>query len=303
MHTHALGRWQHDHVFGQDRRRPGESRTVIVIALTAAMMVVETVSGIVFGSMALLADGLHMASHASALTIALAAYVYARRHARDARFSFGAGKVNALGGFTGAVLLVVFAATIAWESVARIVTPVGIAFDQAIAVACLGLVVNGVSAVILGHRHDEDEGHAHDHNLRAAYLHVVADALTSLLAIFALLAGKLLGLVWMDPLMGIAGAALVARWSFGLLRATTAVLLDAQAPEPVRRAVRESIEADPAARVADLHVWSIGPNLWCVALSVVTSEPREPDHYKGLLPQGFGLVHPTVEVHACPEHG
>jgi len=309
MRAHLPTRWQHDHVFGQDRRRPGEFRTLLVIVLTTAMMIVEITAGVAFRSMALLADGLHMASHASALAMALAAYVFARRHARDLRFSFGAGKVNALGGFTGAVLLVVFAVTIAWESIGRILAPVGIAFNQAIAVAVLGLVVNGASAVILGrrhehgHEHEHEPTHEHDHNLRAAYLHVLADALTSILAIGALLAGKLYGLVWMDPAMGILGAILVARWSIGLLRATSGVLLDEQAPECIRRAVRESIEADPAARVADLHVWAIGPGIYSVAMTVVAQEPRSPEHYKALLPRDLGLVHHTVEVHACPESG
>lgn len=301
MHTRALDRWRHEHVFGQDRRRPGESRTLLVIAITATMMVVEIVSGILFGSMALLADGLHMASHATALTIALVAYVYARRHARDWGFSFGAGKANALGGFTGAILLVVFAVTMAWESAGRIIAPVDIAFDQAIAVAVLGLLVNGASALILGHRHEGDEAHHHDHNLRGAYLHVLADALTSLLAIFALLTGKFYGLVWMDPIMGVVGAVLVTRWSVGLLRSTVSVLLDKEAPDHIRRAIRESIEADSDNRVADLHVWSIGPSIYSVVVSVVASEPREPDHYKDLLPEGIGLVHRTVEVHRCPE--
>jgi cation diffusion facilitator family transporter len=300
MHDRTLGPWQHEHVFGQDRKRPGESRTRVVIGITATMMVVEIVSGVLFGSMALLADGLHMASHASALTIALVAYVYARRHARDARFSFGAGKVNALGGFTGAVLLVVFALTMAWESVGRMLAPIEIAFDQAIAVAVLGLLVNGGSALILDHHRGAGEERHHDHNLRAAYLHVLADAVTSLLAILALVAGKFYGLLWMDPLMGIVGAALVTRWSLGLLRSTTSVLLDRQAPEAVRRAVREAIEAEADNRLADLHVWSIGPNLYSVVVSVVSAEPREPEHYKNLLPGDIGLVHRTVEVHRCP---
>jgi cation diffusion facilitator family transporter len=301
MRTQTLERWQHDHVFGQDRRRPGESRTLLVIGLTAAMMVVEIAGGVLFGSMALLADGLHMASHASALAIALAAYVYARRHARDPRFSFGAGKANSLGGFAGAILLVVFASTIAWESVARLVAPVGIAFDQAIAVALVGLLVNGTSALILGHRRAEDPEYHHDHNLRSAYLHVLADATTSLLAVAALLAAKLYGAVWMDPAMGIAGAILVARWSLGLLRSTAAVLLDEQAPEGLRRAVREAVEADPATRVADLHVWAVGPSIYSLAMSVVASQPRGAEYYKRRLPQGVGLVHQTVEVHGCPE--
>jgi cation diffusion facilitator family transporter len=266
-------------------------------------MVVEIVSGVLFGSMALLADGLQMASHTSALTIALVAYVYARRHARDASFSFGAGKINALGGFTGAVLLALFAVAMISESIRRFLSPVGIAFDQALVVAVVGLVVNGVSAAVLGHTHEEGAESHHDHNLRAAYLHVLADALTSVLAIIALVTGKLYGLVWMDPLMGVVGSILVTRWSIGLLRSTTSILLDKQAPEPLRRVVQEAIEADADNRVTDLHVWSIGPDIYSVAASVVAGQPREPDHYKSLLPGDIGIVHQTVEVHACPgEH-
>ncbi|HUQ52016.1 MAG TPA: CDF family Co(II)/Ni(II) efflux transporter DmeF [Gammaproteobacteria bacterium] len=320
MQEDALKRWRHDHSFGQDRRRPGERKTHLVIAITAAMMVVEIAAGVLFGSMALLADGLHMASHAVALGINAYAYAYARRHAHDASFSFGTGKVNTLGGFTGAILLAAFALLMASESVQRLVVPVAIAFDQAILVAVVGLVVNGVSMLILGHRHanehdhdDHDEhdhglhdheGHAHehhehaDHNLLSAYLHVLADALTSLLAIVALLAAKYFGLTWMDPLMGIVGALLVARWSLGLLRATSAVLLDRSAAPEVCAAIREGIERVDGNSVADLHVWCIGLNLYAVELAVVAAEPQPPEHYKALLPPGLNIVHATVEVHA-----
>jgi cation diffusion facilitator family transporter len=184
-----------------------------------------------------------------------------------------------------------------WESVGRIISPVTIAFNQAIVVACVGLVVNGISAVILGnHDHDHD---GHDHNLRSAYLHVLADALTSVLAIVALLSGKIYGLTWMDPVMGIVGAVLVARWSLGLLRTTGHVLLDRQAPDKVREAIREAIEREADNRVADLHVWSIGPNIYSVVVSVVTDEARDPEHYKALLPKDLGLVHQTIEVQRC----
>lgn len=304
MHDDDLRNWQHDHAFGQDRKRPGESRTLIVIAITFTMMVVEIAAGVIFGSMALLADGLHMASHAAALTINAFAYVYARRHAHDMRFSFGTGKVNALGGFTGAVLLAIFALIMAWESFDRIIHPVPIAFDQAIVVAILGLIVNGVSVFILGHEHDEHEHHHdhhhthhHDHNLKAAYLHVLADALTSLLAIVALLAAKHAGMTWMDPVMGVVGALLVSRWSWGLLRSTSDVLLDKQGPENVRTKIRETLEGE-GDRVADLHVWSIGPNIHGVIVAIVADDPRSPEHYKNALPADLGLAHVTIEVHA-----
>ena len=206
--------WQHAHTFGQDVKRPGEGRTIVVIVLTLSMMVIEVVTGILFGSMALLADGLHMASHSTALSINAFAYIYARRHAGDSRYSFGTGKVNALGGYAGAILLAIFALFMVWESGSRMIFPVKIAFNQAIAVAVIGLIVNGASMLILGHGHehgeqDHEDDHHHDHNLRSAYLHVLADALTSFLAIFALLGAKYFGWIWMDPLMGFVGAALI----------------------------------------------------------------------------------------------
>lgn len=316
MHDQNLQPWQHEHSFGQDEKKPGEARTIVVIVLTAMTMVVEIAAGIAFGSMALLADGLHMASHAVALGISAFAYIYARRHAHDERYSFGTGKVNALGGFSGAILLGVFAAMMAWESVLRFIEPVAIAFDHAIFVACLGLIVNGLSVFILGHSHEDDRhddasldhldgvsakhtdhDHHHDHNLRAAYLHVLADTLTSLLAIFALLAGKYGDATWMDPLMGIIGGLLVAKWSLGLLRTTGAVLLDKQASQQLRDSIRERIESNGDDRVSDLHVWSIGAGIYAVELAVVTSDPKPADHYKKRLGVFKGLVHATVEVH------
>lgn len=304
----------HEHVFGQDRPRPGELRTKIVIALTATTMIVEVTAGVAFGSMALLADGLHMASHAAALTIAAIAYVYARRHAADTRYSFGTGKVNALAGFTGALLLALFAGGMTVESIERLLVPVDIVFNQALAVAVVGLIVNVASVFILGsahqhdHHHDEDhhhdDGHRHheehhhredvDHNLRSAHLHVLADALTSVAAIGALLTGKYVGLVWMDPVMGIVGALLVGRWSWGLIRDSSAVLLDRQAPGDVVDRIRQSIE--PRANVLDLHVWSIGPGMRACILSVSDTLGSSPDSYAKLLPGDLDLVHVTVEI-------
>lgn len=311
-HKDNLHLWQHSHAFGQHIKRPGESRTFIVIALTSAMMVVEIAAGIKFGSMALLADGLHMASHAAALSINAFAYVYARRNAHNERFSFGTGKVNTLGGFTGAILLAIFAFAMIWESVARLIAPVEIAFNQAIFVAVVGLIVNGVSVFILGHQHDVDGDHGdhahaghhhHDHNLVAAYLHVLADALTSLLAIFALLGAKYFGFIWADPLMGIVGALLVARWSIGLLHSTATVLLDREAPTALRAAIRDGIESHDDNCVADLHVWAVGPNIYSAIVSVVTRMPRPPDYYKSLLPDRLGIVHVVIEIHRCTDEG
>lgn len=307
MHTENIRSWQHAHNFGQERKREGERRTSIVIAITSSMMIIEIIAGLIFGSMALLADGLHMASHATALVINFYAYIYARRHAHDARFCFGTGKVNALGGFTGAVLLAVFALLMAWGSFDRIIHPVAIAFNQAIIVAVIGLAVNGASVFILGdaggheeNEHHENHGHAHhDHNLKSAYYHVLADALTSILAIIGLFAAKYFSLMWMDPVMGIVGAVLVCRWSLGLLRATSAVLLDKQGPEDISSRIRESIERVDDNRVADLHLWVIGPNIYGLILSVVSYDPKLPEFYKKLLPPDLGLAHVTVETQRC----
>jgi len=291
----------HEHHFGQAEPKGGEARTRIVVALTAVFMVVEVVAGLAFGSMALLADGLHMASHTSALGLALIAYIYARRHAHDQRFCFGTGKVNSLAGFASAVVLALFALIMAGESVHRFFRPVAISFDEAIVVAVLGLVVNGASVVILRARHDgehseHEHGHHHDHNLRAARLHVLADALSSILAIIALVAAKQFGAVWMDPAMGVVGGALVARWSWRLLRDTGSVLLDRQDSGAVLQTVARAVEADGRFRVVDLHVWSIGPGYRAAIVSVATSGPCQVSEVERLVPGGLGIAHLTVEV-------
>jgi len=300
MHTESVERWVHDHTFGQDRKKSAEHRTLIVIVITLATMAVEVAAGIAFGSMALLADGLHMGSHASALTISAFAYYYTRRHAKDARFNFGTGKVSSLAGFASAVMLALFALVMAGESIARFISPVAIGFNQAIFVAVLGLLVNGVCLLILG-GHGHSPGHQ-DHNFRSAYLHVLADALTSVLAIFALLAGKYMRQVWLDPFMGIVGAVLVVRWSWGLLRSSARVLLDLQPPGDVLEAIRKSIESEGDNRVSDLHVWSVGPGIYAAEIGIVSSRPLDPDGYYSLLPEELGLVHVTFETHLCAAH-
>lgn len=339
MHTESIERWVHDHTFGQDRKKSAERRTLIVSIVTVLTMVVEIVAGIAFGSMALLADGLHMGSHASALAISVFAYRYTRANARDARFNFGTGKVSSLAGFASALMLVLFALVMAWESIARILSPVSIGFNQAIFVAVLGLIVNGICLLILGghghshgetgreddggnhdshehtNPHDHRDGHDHkvhahsthfpehqDHNFRSAYLHVLADALTSVLAIFALLAGKYLGQQWLDPFMGLVGATLVVRWSWGLLHSSARVLLDLQAPDEVREAIRKAIESEGDNRVSDLHVWSVGPGIYAAEVAIVSSRPLDPDSYYNLLPKELGLVHATFETHLCAAH-
>ena len=291
---------QHDHSFGQDKKRSGETRTVIVILITASMMVIEIVAGLAFGSMALLADGLHMASHAAALSISAFAYYFARKRAHDRSFSFGTGKVNSLGGYTGAILLVIFALLMVSESVHRLIVPVAISFNQAIGVAILGLIVNGASVFILGHDghdHGHDHGH-HDHNLRAAYLHVLADTLTSLLAIVALLAAKYYGWIWMDPLMGIVGAVLITKWSMGLLKQTSAVLLDRQAPDHLIESVITRIKSLPCkVEIIDLHVWSIGPNIYSAEITIVTDNENSISMFKSEMHTLTEIVHSTIEVH------
>lgn len=331
----GLHRWTHTHAFGADRTAGAERRTRWVVAVTVVMMVVEIGAGLAYGSMALLADGWHMGTHAAALGIAAFAYAYARSHASDPRYSFGTGKVGPLGGFGSAVGLAVVALLLVGESAMRLASPASIRFDEAIAVAVIGLLVNLGSAVLLGHRHDPAEehdehehehehghghGHAHDHegehghahegerepgdvdvqhrdhNLRGAYLHVLADALTSVLAIVALLAGKALGWTWLDPVMGVVGGLVIARWSWGLLKDTSAVLLDGEVPEERRRRIRAAIEGDGEDRVADLHLWRVGPEHLAVIVSVVTGHPRPPAHYKRLLAVQADLAHVTVEV-------
>ncbi len=301
MHTQELNEWQHDHVFGQDQHRAGEKRTLLVVALTAVMMVVEISAGLIYGSMALLADGLHMASHTAALSVSVFAYILSRRLAANRRFTFGVGKINSLAAFASAVMLLGFALAMVTESTDRLITPIAIAFDQALIVAVAGLIVNGVSAWILvstPHEHAHAHDH-HDHNLRAAYLHVLADALTSVLAIAALLAGKYFGANWLDPAMGIVGAALVARWSYGLIRDSSQVLLDRQADEHHVTELRESIEGSSSDRVSDLHIWSIGHGIYAAEITVVSHDPKTPDHYKSLISLKLNVVHATVEVHRC----
>ena len=309
----------HDHVFGVDKKRPGESRTAIVVGITAVMMVIEIAAGIAFGSMALLADGLHMASHAVALTVTLFAYVLARRWASSPRYSFGAGKLNPLGAFASAVLLAGFAALMAIESFQRFLNPVTIQFDQAIWVAVVGLLVNGVCALLLTHDpshdhghdhghhhhrdangHDHDHPHEHDHNLRAAYFHVLADALTSLLAIFALLAGKYFNAGWLDPMMGIVGAVLVARWSWGLLKQTGNVLMDAQADKEMLEEVKSDIEQKTGAKVADLHVWEVAPGARAAAITVVSDNAITAQACRDALPRSANILHSTIEVVSGP---
>jgi cation diffusion facilitator family transporter len=333
MHHHTLHDWQHDHVFLGEHHDRHERRTWLVVGLTAAMMVAEIIAGTIFGSMALVADGWHMSTHAAALAIAALAYRFARRHAHDPRFSFGTGKVGELAAFSSAIILALIAMLIGYESLVRLMAPVPIQFDEATVVAVIGLAVNLASAWLLagdhhhhGHRHHDHghhHGHGHEHlrnheghhhhdhahrdhhggdtNIRAAYLHVLADALTSVLAIVALLAGRFYGWSWLDPVMGVVGALVIARWSWGLIRVAGATLLDAVPDQTLVRSVRERIEVGED-RVTDLHLWRLGPGHAGLIVSVVSDVPQPPDIYKQRLAGIEGLSHVTVEVHACPDH-
>ncbi|HSI03367.1 MAG TPA: CDF family Co(II)/Ni(II) efflux transporter DmeF, partial [Myxococcota bacterium] len=271
-----------------------ERRTAVVLVLTAITMVAEIVAGSVFGSMALLADGWHMGSHAAALGITLFAYAYARRHAEDPRYSFGTGKVNALGGFASAVLLALIAVGMVWESAQRLLSPVAIDANDALIVAFVGLVVNGLSVYLLRddghHHHDHGHGHEHDHhhhhhgqdsNLRGAYLHVLADAMTSVLAIGALLIAKFWQVTSVDPLVGIVGALVIIKWSVGLVRTTSRELLDADVPPAMLERVRETLASVPDTKVVDLHVWRLGPKHHAAIVSVVSD--NSPEVYKRAL--------------------
>lgn len=314
MHSESIDTWQHQHNFlGADHAR-NEWRTWIVVALTAVMMVGEIIAGYAFGSMALLADGFHMATHAGALSIAGFAYFYARRHAHNERFTFGTGKLGELAGYSSALILAIVALMIGVESVVRLTSPVPIRFGEAIVVAVLGLVVNLVSAWVLhagegdddhhhdhessGHEHDGHHHGHHDHNLRSAYFHVLTDALTSVLAIAGLLAGRYYGWVWMDPLMGIVGGVVIARWSWGLLKGAGAVLLDTVPDAATAKAIRHHLEQG-GDRITDLHVWRVGPGHMAAIISLVSDRPQEPHHYKGKLAPLKHLSHVTVEVHTC----
>ncbi|MDT8387117.1 MAG: CDF family Co(II)/Ni(II) efflux transporter DmeF [Thiogranum sp.] len=306
MHFETLDELQHPHDFAVINTH-GEKRTLQVLFLTAVTMVVEISAGVAFGSMALLADGWHMGTHVAAFMITIFAYRYARKHANNPAFAFGTGKVSVLGGFASAITLGVVALMMLVESLQRFFDPHAIHFNEAIAVATLGLIVNLISALLLkdhhhhhGHEEDDhDEHHHHDHNLRAAYMHVLADALTSVLAITALISGKYFGWVWMDPLMGIVGALVITRWAYGLVTETGPVLLDSSIETAYRAGITEKIETEADNRVADLHIWSVGPGHYAVILSVVTHHPQPPEHYKKLLSGFDQLSHITVEVNRC----
>ncbi|KAB0503365.1 CDF family Co(II)/Ni(II) efflux transporter DmeF [Pseudomonas lini] len=297
-------RFTHDHLFLGAAHDANARRTLWVVALTFVMMIGEIAAGYITGSMALLADGFHMATHAGALGIAAAAYGFARRHANNSRFSFGTGKVGDLAGFASAIVLGLVSIGIAGESIVRLFQPTTVAFTEATVIAVVGLGVNIVSAFLLagnhGHHghdhHDHSHAHAHHHdnNLRSAYLHVLADALTSVLAIVALLAGRYLGWVWLDPVMGIVGAIVIARWAYGLMRDSAAVLLDTT-DEHVAAEIRELLESTDDIRISDLHVWQVGPQARAAIVSVVAAAGVSADAIRERLALVHELSHLTVE--------
>ena len=326
MNENVRDYWRHSHDFNADTRG-AERRVNMVFALTTITMVIEIIAGTWFGSMALLADGWHMFTHSAAFAIAMFVYWYARKHQANPAFSFGTGKVTSLGGFASAVALAVVALMMAIESGWRLIEPETIRFNEAIAVAILGLIVNLVSALLLhdGHHHGHSHGHSHthkttndhehehehehdhsdhhqDHNLKAAYFHVLADTLTSVFAILALIAGKWLGWVWMDALMGIIGAIVIGRWAYGLAVETSRVLLDKNAAPTVAAKIREHVEKQEQDEVLDLHVWPVSPNHVSVILSVATEQSKSPDHYKSALHALGSINHLTVEVNRYITH-
>jgi cation diffusion facilitator family transporter len=323
MHTQSIADFRHPHVFLGEAHERNERKTWAVIVICAAMMVAEIVGGLWFGSVALIADGLHMSTHAGALLIAALAYTFSRRYVDDARLTFGTGKFGDLAAFTSAIALAMVALLIGYESLDRFVNPVPIAFSQAIPIAVVGLGVNLLSAFLLQDDHDNRHGHANDHhphahddphddhnhasgsmvhrdhNLRAAFVHVMADAAVSLLVIIGLVSGREFGWVWMDPLMGLVATAVILSWSWTLIRSAGAVLLDVCPDPALSRKIVSRLEQG-SDRVSDLHLWRLGPGHLAAVISLVTHEPRSPEQYKRRLSGLVGLSHVTIEVATCP---
>lgn len=307
-HDHGL--WTHDHVFLGHGHEHAERRARLATLLTASFMVVEIVAGLAFGSMALLADGIHMATHVGALGLAAGAYWLARRHAADARFTFGSGKFGDLAAFASAIALGIAGLVVAAESIGRLIQPVSVEYGNALLIAALGLGVNIASAVILrdghdrhhAHEHGHDHPHSHDHNLRAAYLHVMADAATSVLALVALGSGLLFGIRWLDPVVGIVGACVIASWAYGLVRDSGMVLLDAEDDPELADRIRRMIEDEMGARVADLHLWRLGPGHRGLILSLVSPDVTTSEEIKTALHARFAaLSHVTIEIAICAD--
>lgn len=317
MHKHEeeIELLQHHHVFNVDKKSV-EKSTFIVVIITFITMIAEIIFGWLSNSMALLADGWHMGTHAFALGISLIAYIAARKFARDKSFTFGTWKIEILGAYTSAIVLGMVGLIMVYSSVERMINPLGIYYNQALLVAVIGLAVNALCAVILnnsGHSHEHEHGHKHSHeaghpshehhhkdlNLKSAYLHVVADALTSVLAIAALLGAKYCHLVWLDPFMGIVGAGLILRWSFLLLRETASILIQREMDSPIAVNIKEIIESDGDTKVSDLHIWQVAQNKYACIVSLVTSKNNTVEDYKTRLKKIHELTHVTVEIFEC----
>ena len=310
-HIHEHGIWTHDHVYLGAGHTRAQTRAGLATLLTAVFMIVEIAAGLWFGSMALLADGFHMATHVGALGLAAGAYWLARRHQKNTRFTFGSGKFGDLAAFTSAVILGLISIVIAFESAQRLFAPVTVDYRSALGIAALGLMVNLGSALILkdSHSHDHAHGHDHDHshdhadnNMRAAYVHVLADAVTSVLAIGALAAGWLLGLRYLDPLVGVIGAGVIASWAYGLVRDSGLVLLDAEDDPAQAERIRDYLEVGLGTRVSDLHLWRLGPGHRGLIVSIVSPDLTDAESIKTQLRKHFpGLSHVTVEVAICAD--
>jgi cation diffusion facilitator family transporter len=319
--THEHGLWTHDHRFLGEGHERSEQRARLAAMVTAVFMVVEIVAGLVFGSMALIADGVHMATHVGALGLAAGAYWLARRHAGDARFSFGSGKFGDLAAFASAIALGAAALGVALESIERLASPIAVNYRSALYIAAVGFCVNVICAYILSGSHDHSHGHSHDrahahdhdddddhthadgdHNMRAAYVHVLADAATSVLAILALAAGLVYGIRWLDPLVGLVGAGVIGSWAYGLVRDSGMVLLDAEADPKLARNIRAMIEGELGARVADLHLWRLGPGHRGLIVSLVSPDETTAEAIKtALRTRHPDLSHVTVEVTVCAD--
>jgi cation diffusion facilitator family transporter len=307
MHRTDHSHLRHSHDFAADSSA-AERRTRIVIVITGAMMILEIVAGWLSNSMALLADGWHMGTHVTAFFISAVAYYFSRRHSTDPLHSFGTAKIGVLGGFASATILSVVALLMAGESIHRFFAPLTIHFNEAIGIATLGLVVNVVCAMVLvhGHGHSHQHGHEphfhhhHDLNLRAAYLHVLADAFTSVTAITALTAGKFFGWTWLDPVVGVVGSTVVMSWAYTLIRDTSGILLDrTPASSHLPEAIRSAVESDGDSLVTDLHVWQVGVGKFAAIVSIVAHEPKTADDYRDLLRNHSELVHVTIEIQHC----
>ncbi|MFO7666427.1 MAG: CDF family Co(II)/Ni(II) efflux transporter DmeF [Desulfobacterales bacterium] len=313
MHNEQIELWQHHHIFNVDKKAI-ERRTLIVVIITFVTMIAEILFGWISNSMALLADGWHMGTHAFALGISLIAYITARKYVKDETFTFGTWKIEILGAYTSAIVLGIVGVIMIYSSIERMINPLNIYFNQALFVAILGLLVNLVCAIILnsggyahehGHHHhgeDEHSHHKHEHedlNLKSAYLHVMADAMTSVLAIVALLGAKYFNFIWLDPFMGIVGAGLIIRWSYLLLRDTGGILLEHEVNDAIVNEIKSEIESDGDTKICDLHIWRVAQNRYACILSLVTEKKYSIEEYKERLKKVHELAHVTIEINEC----